>query len=154
MHLYASMFIQMGDLVCRCYPLGAMSQPARKKTFLQYSREDGGYLSGGLKNRKAPAYKLPSLLERPDSLVYIVEGEMCAEALHEAIGDACHVLGEVVCNAWEQYRLVLGKGIRVSVSALQTRINQAESACVAWLHIFKSLVQMLQLLCPPGALRP
>ena len=127
--------------------VGRYESASKKKTFLQYSREDGGYLSGGLKNRKAPAYKLPSLLERPDSLVYIVEGEMCAEALHEAIGEpvTCWVGGS---NAWSNTDWTWVKGREVTLIADE---DEPGRKCMRGLvaHLQK-LGANVQLLCPPG----
>ena len=127
--------------------VGRYESANKKKTFLQFTRQNGNYIAGGLKNRKAPVYKLPSLLKRPDYRVYVVEGEKCAETLYEAIGEpvTCWAGG---CNSWDKADWSWVKGHEVTLIADE---NEPGRKCMRGLaaHLQK-LGANVKLLCPPG----
>ncbi len=122
-------------------------ESGNNKTFLQFTRQNGSYRAGGLKNRKVPAYKLPSLLERPDSRVYVVEGEKCAETLYEAIGEpvTCWAGGS---NAWSKTDWSWIKGRDVTLLADEDESGRKCMRSIA-AHLQK-LGANSQLLCPSG----
>ncbi len=69
-------------LVARYESVGDSGDGKRKKTFLQYRPDGSGGWVAGVKGLPEVPYRLPELLASSvDEIVFVVEGEKCAEAL-------------------------------------------------------------------------